>query len=382
MSRHDLIIRAVLALCLAIEVVACSSAGPLPLSDYAPSEFDAELGEHAWPGEQEATRSIAEAITQKLESTHVAGDRPARRDAHPKAHGCVRAVFDVEAALAPEFAQGVFQPGSRYTAWIRFSNGASDPNRPDGDGDARGMAIKVMGVPGPKLMSDEEHTQDFILINHPVFFLDDPRDYAAFFQRLNSSNPLVRIAAPFALGIRGALIAREIGSSRIANPLFERYFTMVPYRLGDDTSRLAVKYSARPCIARANQPDETSMQDPDFLRNAMRTTLEQGDACFELLVQPRTNPAMDVERSMIEWKESEAPFYKVATLSIPKQSFDLPAQHAFCENLSYSPWHALAEHRPLGVVNRVRKVVYDTISGVRHEHNGARRIEPTGSETF
>ncbi len=54
----------------------------------------------------------------------------------------------------------------------------------------------------------------------------------------------------------------------------------------------------------------------------------------------------------------------------------------FCENLSYSPCHARVGHRPLGVVNRVRKVVYDTISGVRHEHNGEQRIEPTVSETF
>ena len=345
-------------------------------------DFDPELGEHAWPGEQEATRSIAQAITAKIESTHVSGSRPALRDAHPRAHGCVRAVFEVDDPLEPELAHGVFQPGARYPAWIRISNGNSDSTRPDGESDARGIAIKLMGVPGPKLVADEQGTQDFILINHPVFFVDDPQRYAKFFQRLNSPNPLVRLGAPLALGMKGLLIAREIGASRIANPLFERYFTMVPYRLGDDVSKRAVKFSVRPCVPRANEPDDNALQDPTFLRKAMRAALDQDAACFEFLVQPRTSTAMSVEHSMVEWKESEAPFHKVATITIPKQTFDLPAQHQFCEQLSFSPWHALAEHRPLGVVNRVRKVVYDTVSGVRHKLNGEQRSEPTGDETF
>lgn len=381
MHKLEFLARLVVGLCLATGLAACKTAAP-PVKRSVPVDFDPELGERPWPGEQEATRSIAQAIAEKIKSTHIPGKRRALRDAHPRAHGCVRAVFEVDDLLKPELAHGVFQPGARYLAWIRFSNGDSDPTRPDGESDARGMAIKLMGVPGPKLVADEQGTQDFILINHPVFFVDDPQRYAKFFQRLNSSNPLVRFAAPLALGIRGMLIAGEIGASRIANPLLERYFTMVPYRLGDDVSKLAVKFSARPCIARGNEPDEKAMQDPTFLREAMRAALEQDAACFEFLVQPRTSSSMSVERSMIEWKESEAPFHKVATITIPKQIFDLPAQHQFCEKLSFSPWHAVVEHRPLGVVNRVRKVVYNTISGVRHELNGEQRNEPTGNERF
>lgn len=101
-----------------------------------------------------------------------------------------------------------------------------------------------------------------------------------------------------------------------------------------------VKCSARPCNPSANEPDDAAMQDPRFLRKAMRATLEQQDACFEFLVQPRTTTSMSVERSMIEWDENESPFQKVATLTIPKQAFDLPAQDEFCANLSFSPWHA------------------------------------------
>src|SRR5665213_742735 len=107
----------------------------------------------------------------------------------------------------------------------------------------------------------------------------------------------------------------------------------------------------------------------DFLRAALRNTLQTADACMEFLVQPRTSDSMDVEDSMTEWKEDRAPFYQVATIRIPQQVFDTPEQNAFCENLSFSPWHALPEHKPLGVTNRLRKVIYDHISRVRHEMN-------------
>jgi hypothetical protein len=76
----------------------------------------------------------------------------------------------------------MFVPGTTYQAWIRFSNGSGDPTRADIKRDARGMAIKVMGVPGKKLLDDESAatTQDFIMINHPVFFATDPGALSLF----------------------------------------------------------------------------------------------------------------------------------------------------------------------------------------------------------
>lgn len=69
-------------------------------------------------------------------------------------------------------------------------------------------------------------------------------------------------------------------------------------------------------------------------------------------------------------------FYPVATIRIPRQVFDTPDQNKFCENHSFSPWHALPEHRPLGATNRLRKVIYGQISRVRLEMNSAVRQEP------
>jgi hypothetical protein len=91
---------------------------------------------------------------------------------------------------------------------------------------------------------------------------------------------------------------------------------------------------------------------------------------------------MDVEDSVQEWNDEDAPFYKVAKITIPKQAFDSDAQRSFCENLSYTPWHSLPEHRPLGGVNRIRRIVYERISKLRHDLNQSLRQEPTGDESF
>ncbi len=342
-------------------------------------EIDADLGESIWPGEADATSAIADLIGKSVEKSYPPDKRPARRDAHPKAHGCVRANFAVNAELPENLAQGAFVPGKTYDAWIRFSNGNSDPARADVKGDARGMAIKLMGVPGAKLLPAESAslTQDFIMINHPVFFIDDPQDYLKLIKRGNSSNPLVKLTAPFALGVKGALIARTISRKKIENPLYTRFWSMVPYRLGDDAHKQAIKFSARPCIARANN-QIPSDPGPDYLRKVMAKTLAVEDACFDFLIQPRQSASMKVEDSKTEWKESEAPFIKVATITIPKQMFDSAEQMAFCENLSFTPWHSLPEHRPLGGVNRVRRTVYEETSKIRHSLNRAPRKEPTG----
>ena len=63
-------------------------------------------------------------------------------------------------------------------------------------------------------------------------------------------------------------------------------------------------------------------------------------------------------------------------LHIPAQQVDSAAQRAFGENLSFTPWHSLPEHRPLGGINRARKIVYAAISTFRHAQNGVPRQEP------
>ncbi len=101
------------------------------------------------------------------------------------------------------------------------------------------------------------------------------------------------------------------------------------------------------------------------------------------MVQFQTDAeAMPVEDATVEWDEAASPFRKVATVRIPAQSFDSPAQMEFCENLAFNPWRSLAEHRPLGGLNRARKDLYAELAGFRHERNQVSYSEPTGDETF
>ena len=333
--------------------------------------IDAELGEVLRENEEQIASDIANAIAAKIQQ----GQRPALRDAHPKAHGCVQAVFQVEDDLPPELAQGAFVPGKSYPAWIRFSNSATDTTQPDATGDARGMAIKLLDVPGDKILANEREapTQDFIMMNHPVFFVDDPAKYFAVIQATGSSNPLAKVAELIDIGLDGALIVRAITSSKIASPLEARYWSVVPYRLGDPPNKQAIKFSARP-----QQPATAIPSDPtpNFLRETMIKQLAAGDARFDFEVQPRTSPDMSVENSMIEWNEADTPFLKVATITVQQQIFATPERDQFGENLSFTPWHSLPQHRPLGAINRVRRVVYQTVSELRHSLNGTQPREP------
>ena len=329
---------------------------------------DAELGEHLYPGEQALAEEIGEVIERSLRGQVATG--AILRDAHPKAHGCVRAEFLVSDTLPDQLSHGIFVPGAAYQALIRFSNGSRDATRSDIKGDARGMAIKLLRVPGVSLLSEEDGseksaTQDFILISHPVFFVNDPRRYLSVVSRASSDSAASKLLIPFHLGLKGALIALKTSRKKISNPVQTRYWSTVPYQLGTGPNRQAVKYSVRACSA--TMDPLPNRPGPNFLREALRATLEDGDACMEFMVQPRTSVGLSVEDSMTEWTEQQAPFYKVATIRIPRQAFDTQEQNAFCEKLSFNPWHALPEHRPLGLTNRLRKVIYDRISRIRHE---------------
>jgi hypothetical protein len=53
---------------------------------------------------------------------------------------------------------------------------------------------------------------------------------------------------------------------------------------------------------------------------------------------------------------------------------------AIDEGLSFSPWHALAAHRPLGAVNRARKSAYAMSAKFRAEHQSCPIREPASIE--
>ena len=355
-------------------------------------DLDTAMGERYYEGsqasEEKYINEIVESIACAIKLHFKKDGAPARRDAHAYDNGCVRAIFRVDADLPVHLRQGVFVPGSQYKAWIRFSNGNSEA-RPAWFFDARGMAIKLMGVPNEKLLDDERYTQDFILISHPKFFVDDLRRYKAtlveflkggYIDQYLWSLLKLRFPSEFLLALKANL-------NFMVNPLFQQYWSMTPYRLGvEPGKKFAVKYTAKP------QPHTM----PDFLmrcltrfrrnfslKEEMNKTLAGNEVWFDFYVQRYVNEKhTPIEDSKVEWTEDISKPERVGRITIPIQDCMSPEQALFCENLSFSPWHTLPEHRPLGLVNWVRKIAYRKISELRHELNAAPRQEPTGDEVF
>jgi hypothetical protein len=115
----------------------------------------------------------------------------------------------------------------------------------------------------------------------------------------------------------------------------------------------------------------------------MVATLTKEDVEFDIRLQIQTDPhLMPIENNGVLWPESLSPRQLVATLRIPRQKFNSPAQMDFDRLLSYNPWHCIPEHRPLGNQSRARRRMYDTLSKLRHTMNNVPLYEPTGDEVF
>jgi hypothetical protein len=354
--------------------------------------LDIALGESYYEGsqalEERYTCEIVESIRRAIAGHFKEGRGPARRDAHAYDNGCVCAIFRVDEDLPDELCQGVFQRGREYKAWIRFSNGNSEP-RPAWMFDARGMAIKLTGVPGEKLLDDEKYTQDFILISHPRFFVDDLKRYKKTLEWFLRGGYFDQYLVSL-LQLRWfseAPKAFKVNWNFMANPLHQQYWSMTPYRFGINAEKkFAVKYTAKPRVHAL--PGFFTRQFArlswDFSpKEEMNKTLAGNEIWFDFYIQRFVDEeSTPIEDSKVEWTESVSKPKHVGRIIIPIQDCMSPEQAVFCENLSFSPWHSLPEHMPLGLVNRVRKVAYAEISKLRHELNCTPVEEPTGNEVF
>ena len=342
---------------------------------------DADLGEAYHDGELEAAKALPDLIQKQILARYVGGKR-VLRDAHPKSHGCLNAEFVVNPNIDPNFAQGVFSEGSRYKAIVRYSNANADPAQPDIKGDGRGMAVKLLGVKGPKLTdaASEVMTQDLIMINHPVFFIADPQLYVKAVEKAGSRNIFSKISLLTTLGIKGSKIALAIQGKQIASPIQSAYFSEVPYQLGLGSAKKAVRYKVEPCSMNGSETVPNGTEDNNYLRHRLITHFKSQDACFTVFAQQKTNASMNVEDSRDEW---DSPWVSLATLTMKGKEQNLAdspgeedPRNVACDTLSFNPWHSLAEHKPLGAMNRMRRAIYEQISKVRHAANGETRKEP------
>lgn len=304
-------------------------------------------------------------------------DKKMLRQVHTKMHGCVKASFTVEPELPEELKVGVFKEAKEYHCWVRLSNASTHP-KPDKKGDIRGIAIKLMSVPGEKMLEGERHdnTQDFLLMTHETFFSKNLMQFRKTLTAATAKSklPLLLYALnPF----HWALLARlKKSMKKCTNVLSETYWSTQPYRYGGDDK--AVKYMLKPSAS--NQIVNEGTEEDDYLRVNMSQTLNTNAVQFDFFVQFQTNPdTMPIEDPTVAWTST---FRKVATLKIIKQDFDSAEQMTFGENLSFNSWHTLPEHQPLGSFNRARRVVYETMTEYRHKHNDLPVFEPQDSPDF
>lgn len=320
------------------------------------------------PGEQKAIEQLVATMEKKM-LKDTASDMKMTRDAHPKQIGLLKAEFVVEPNLSTDLRHGVFIEPKSFPCWVRFSN-QNAPQAPDNKKDIRGVAIKLMEVDGEKLLETEkeEKTQDFIMISTSYFVTKDIIQFSKLM--------LALVAGTFKLLtfflFHPKVAYNLLSSNKNFGSLLEaRFWSVAPSLLGDK----AVKYSLIPCDSTVTPiADKPSY---NYLEETMIAQLNRKDYAFDFMVQFQKDPKkMLIEDLSNKWSEQDSPFVKVATLKIPKQVFNSKEQKEFGDNLSFTPWHSLPAHRPLGNISRGRKVIYDTLSKFRHAKNNTPRKEP------
>ena len=111
------------------------------------------LGEEYIPVGEEAQFDQVVALHRDVQEKADRKHTPIPRGQHPKQHGLVRAQFIVEPNLPAHLRHGVLSKPQTFQALIRFSNSRSQN---DNNRDAHGMAIKLLGVKGEKVLETEQ----------------------------------------------------------------------------------------------------------------------------------------------------------------------------------------------------------------------------------
>lgn len=335
--------------------------------------------EKLFPDEEESLDEIIRLMADQMRGRFKPGEF--ERGGNTKTHGLVRATVTVRDDLPVHMRIGIFGTQRSYPAYIRFSGPGPDVPTDIQDAGFVSMAIKIMDVPGAKIMDDEKHTQDMICICTPTFVTPDTRSNARLQDWSLRDMPLYYFLNPFDLHLLDFFMQSWWNQTQY-NPLGQRYWSCVPYLLGEEQ---AMMYSFAPkSQVDTHIPGIPFGKVPDnYLQDNMIKTLARKDIEFDLLVQLQTDPhRMPIENAAVRWPEELSPFIPAASIHIPKQKFDYPAQFEFTRRLTMNPWHCLHEHRPLGNQSRARRRMYVELSRFRMEKNDTTHVEPTGDEVF
>src|SRR5947207_15729776 len=125
------------------------------------------------PNEEEYLDSIIESFRTQMRLLWKPGGF--ERGGNTKTQGIVRGEFVVHENLPAQFRHGIYAEPRTYRAWVRFS-GPGPYITPDIDDPGfMSISIKLMGVPGPKLMEEERSTLDMFGVSTPTFVTPDTK---------------------------------------------------------------------------------------------------------------------------------------------------------------------------------------------------------------
>jgi hypothetical protein len=313
--------------------------------------------------------------------------RHAVRDAHAKSHGFLKGELVVP-ELPTHLRQGLFARPAVYPVVIRLSSAPGEIHS-DSIPAPRGMAIKVIGIEGERLLPDDPgHNQDFLLVNIPTLSFGTIEKYRVLLGLLekNAENPafLQRALAGVARGIEVAVEAAGLepgatlrGLARDNDHLLgETYHSMASIRFGDHVAKMSVAPLSENVKALTGK--EVRSTEYSAMRDAVVEHFRSEGAEYQLRAQLCTDVArMPIEDASVLWPEDLSPHLPVATIRIPPQDAWTPARRVYGDDvLSFNPWHGIREHQPLGSIMRVRIAAYERSTRYRHEMNAQPRIEP------
>ncbi|MDB5871741.1 MAG: catalase [Ramlibacter sp.] len=277
------------------------------------------------------------------------------RALHRKQLTAVQGSLEVLDGL-PAFARhGLFAMPHDYDVWVRISNGGLDRAR-DARPDVRGFAMRVFGVQGESALGNgPARSQDFTLINQEAFAFSGADEFVQFVAAASRGNGELFKHVFRRYGLLGGprLLGKMI---KLAGKPFsgfatEPLFSAVPMANGP----YAVRVRLVPAASNGTSAlDASSDWAVDFCSRLSRGPLHW-DLQLQFFTSEESTP---IEDASVNWP---TPYTTVARLMLPKQDANSPAGRQFSEKVEATvidPWQALAAHRPLGDVQRARKVVY------------------------
>jgi hypothetical protein len=338
------------------------------------------------PGEAETAEKLRATLQGIADTTFKDEGRPLR-SVHAKAHGIVHGRLEVLPDLPPHLAQGLFARPDAFPVVLRFSTTPGDLLN-DSVSTPRGVAMKVVGVEGERVAgSEDDRTQDFVLVNGPAFhaktgsaFLRSLKLLAATTDtpqiwKIIASAVFRRIEALIeALGGKSATLT-GLGGHPATHILGETFFSQVPILYGPYMAKVSLAPVSQ--SLKALTGTALDLDKPNAIRDAVQSWFVEQDGEWHLKIQLCTDiTAMPVEEPTKVWSEDLSPYVAVAVLRIPAQDSWNDSRAREDAALAFSPWRALKAHRPLGRIMRLRKDAYSKTSRIRRERAGCPLNEP------